>query len=155
MLQLLILAAGAWRATPERALYEAYLSRLPWKVELQEIELKPKGDTEKDRAAEGEKMLAALAKFHPHHTLALDERGKNLSSKDFAGTLIRWQDAGENRLAICIGGHHGLDAEIRKKAELVLSFGQMTWPHLLARAMLAEQLYRAHSIMTGHPYHRE
>lgn len=154
-MHVLIVAGGAWRSSPERALFESYLSRLSWKTELLEIDLKSKGDGEKDRAAEGEKMLAALARFHPHHAIALDERGKNLGSREFAGTLSRWMDAGENKLAVLIGGHAGLDKQVRSRSDLILSFGQMTWPHLLARALLAEQLYRAQSIIAGHPYHRD
>lgn len=154
-MHVLIAAGGAWRGSPERALFESYLSRLPWKTELLEIDLKSKGEADKDRALEGEKMLAALERFHPHHTVALDERGKNLTSREFAGTLSRWMDAGENKLAVLIGGHAGLDKKVRARADLVLSFGQLTWPHLLARALLAEQLYRAQSIIVGHPYHRD
>lgn len=154
-MHILIAAAGTWHRAPEKALFDTYQSRLSWKLELHEIDIKPKGDTEKDRTLEGQKLLAAVERFRPHHLLALDERGKNISSRDFASMLGRWQDGGENRLAIVMGGHHGLDEAVRRKASLLLSFGQMTWPHLLVRPMLAEQLYRAQTILSGHPYHRE
>jgi 23S rRNA (pseudouridine1915-N3)-methyltransferase len=87
--------------------------------------------------------------------IALDERGKTLASGDFAALLGRWRDEGLGELAFAIGGAGGLDASLREAAALTLSFGPMTWPHLLTRALLAEQLYRAQSILTGHPYHRE
>ncbi len=154
-MQILIAAAGSWHRAPEKSLFDTYLERLPWKVELQEIICKPTCNTDKDRAAEAEKMTATLARFAPHHVIALDERGKNLSSRELAATFARWQDAGDSKVAILIGGHHGLEEALRTRADLLLSFGKLTWPHLLARAMLAEQLYRAQSIISGHPYHRD
>lgn len=154
-MQILIAAAGSWRRGAERALYDAYLTRMSWKIDLQEIEIKTKGDTEKLRALEGEQLLAVAERFRPHHYIALDETGKNLASRAFAGTFGRWRDVGENRVVFFIGGHHGLDAAVRKRADLLLSFGQMTWPHLLIRPLLAEQLYRAQCILSGHPYHRD
>ncbi len=154
-MHILIAAAGSWHRAPEKALFDTYHQRLSWKLELCEIGIKTKGDTDKDRAQEGQKLLAAVERFRPHHLLALDERGKNFGSRDFAALLGRWQDNGENRLAIVIGGHHGLDESIRRNASLLVSFGQMTWPHLLVRPMLAEQLYRAQCILSGHPYHRD
>ncbi len=147
MLHILIAAAGTWRTAPERPLWEAYLGRLPWKVELLEI-------AAKDREAEGEKMQEAASRFHAHQRVALDERGKNLTSREFAAQLAQWQDTGDNRIAFFIGGHHGLSEGIKKQANL-LSFGKMTWPHLLTRVLLAEQLYRAQTIIAGHPYHRD
>lgn len=155
MLHILLVAAGAWRNTPERALYEAYRARMSWKLELLEIDIKSKGDTHKDRMQEGAKMQEAAERFHAHRRVALDERGKNLASRAFAETLGRWQDAGENRIVFFIGGHHGLDEALRRQAQLTISFGEMTWPHLLVRPLLAEQLYRAQSILAGHPYHRD
>jgi 23S rRNA (pseudouridine1915-N3)-methyltransferase len=86
--------------------------------------------------------------------IVLDQRGKTLSSEDFATRLGRWQDEGVGDLAFIIGGADGLDPAWRQRAALVLSLGAMTWPHVLARVMLAEQLYRAQSILAGHPYHR-
>lgn len=85
---------------------------------------------------------------------ALDERGQVMSSPDFAGTLARWRDAGAADAAFVIGGADGLTPELRNAAHHRLSFGPMVWPHLLARAMLAEQLYRAATILAGGPYHR-
>src|SRR5690606_18149242 len=85
--------------------------------------------------------------------VALDERGRALDSAGFAAQLARWRDAGRD-LAFLIGGADGLDDEVRAKAGFLLSLGPMTWPHQLARVLLAEQLWRAYSILSGHPYHR-
>lgn len=87
--------------------------------------------------------------------IALDERGKQLDSRGFAAALGGFADDGRRDVAILIGGADGLDDESRALADLTVSFGRLTWPHLLARVMLAEQLYRAHTILTGHPYHRD
>ncbi len=86
--------------------------------------------------------------------IVLDERGDSLTSTQFAQQLQRWRDDGVAELAFLIGGANGLNAEVRKSAQLVLSFGRVTWPHFLMRALLAEQLYRAQQILDGHPYHR-
>lgn len=84
----------------------------------------------------------------------LDERGRNLSSEDFAAILGRWRDEGVREVRFLIGAADGHDEALRREADLLIAFGKATWPHLLARAMLAEQLYRATSILAGHPYHR-
>jgi len=86
--------------------------------------------------------------------IALDERGDNLSSAQFAERLRGWRDSGAADVAFVIGGADGLPADVRKSAKLVLSFGRVTWPHLLMRALLVEQIYRAQQILDGHPYHR-
>ncbi len=87
-------------------------------------------------------------------TVCLDERGKNIDSETFAGWIGEWRDAGRPELAFVIGGADGLDRDLRDGAERVLSFSALTWPHQLVRIMLAEQLYRATTILSGHPYHR-
>ena len=86
--------------------------------------------------------------------IALDMGGKSLPSEKFAALLGRWRDDGTRDLAFVIGGAEGLDGTLRAAADLTLSLGAMTWPHMLVRVMLAEQLYRAQTILTGHPYHR-
>ena len=87
-------------------------------------------------------------------TINLDERGKSLSSEDFANRIAALRDGGRRSAVIAIGGPDGHDAGLRVAAELVLSFGAQTWPHQMVRIMLAEQLYRATTILAGHPYHR-
>ena len=84
----------------------------------------------------------------------LDERGRVLSSPDFAKKLGGWRDAGRQDLALIIGGADGIDPNLRAEADFSLSFGSMVWPHMLVRVMLAEQLYRAATILSGGPYHR-
>lgn len=103
-------------------------------------------------AAEAELLLRAVPDGAA--TCALDERGRELSSPDFADLLGRWRDAGRPAAAFLIGGADGLDPAVREGADAVLSFGPMVWPHMMARAMLAEQLYRAATILAGTPYHR-
>ena len=90
----------------------------------------------------------------PSREILLDERGRQLSSEEFAGLLGRWRDEGVREARFLIGGADGHGEAARSNADLLLGFGAMTWPHLLARAMLAEQLWRATSILAGHPYHR-
>lgn len=87
--------------------------------------------------------------------VALDERGKTLGSEDFAKRLLRWRDDGKPAVSFVIGGADGIDPALVARADLTLSFSPLTWPHQLVRIMLAEQLYRATTILSGHPYHRE
>ena len=91
----------------------------------------------------------------PSVTVVLDERGRTQGSAEFAAKLGRWRDDGMRECRFLIGGADGHPAAVRDSADLLLSFGSATWPHMLARAMLAEQLYRATAILAGHPYHRE
>lgn len=90
----------------------------------------------------------------PHKTILLDERGKVMGSEAFAGVLGRWRDDGIREARFVLGAADGHSDAERKDADLLLAFGPATWPHLLARAMLMEQLYRATTIIAGHPYHR-
>ncbi len=90
----------------------------------------------------------------PLKTVLLDERGRDLSSEELAQTLERWRDHGARECRFVLGAADGHSDEERGDADLLLAFGKATWPHLLARAMLAEQLYRATTIIAGHPYHR-
>jgi 23S rRNA (pseudouridine1915-N3)-methyltransferase len=148
-MNIVIAAIGRARGVLEHDLYESYLKRLPWRVTLKEIEIKKDLATDVRRLREAEALLAAVP--DGAHIIALDERGKTEDSVAFAR---RWRDDGVRGIAFMIGGADGLDDKIRKRADFVLSFGAMTWPHMLVRTMLAEQLYRAHTILTGHPYHR-
>jgi 23S rRNA (pseudouridine1915-N3)-methyltransferase len=151
--RLWIAAVGRGGRAVSGGVYEDHARRLTWPLELREVDLRQTMTPEKRKIREAEKLLAAV----PEGALlvALDEKGKSLSSREFAQKLGAWRDDGIADLGFLIGGADGLDPSIRKKAALVLSLGPMTWPHLLVRGMLAEQLYRAQSILTGHPYHRE
>ncbi len=151
-MKLTIAAVGRAGRGPERDLYEHYAGRIRWPLTLREIEEKKKLPAAQLIAREGELLLGAVP---ARSTLvALDRRGKVLDSEAFAGRLGRWQDDGVGDVAFLIGGADGHGEPLLKTAGLILSFGVMTWPHLLARAMLAEQIYRAQQLLAGHPYHR-
>lgn len=148
-----IVAVGRWKKGPERALYDAYVRRLRPVPELIEVEEKRSRLPVPARiAAEGALQLARIPA--ESFVVALDGRGKTLSSEDLAARLGALRDGGMPAVTFVIGGADGLAAEVLARADLVLSLGAMTWPHLLVRTLLAEQLYRAEAILAGHPYHR-
>jgi len=148
-----VIAVGRWKAGPEKALFETYAKRLNTPLSLIEVEEKKKLPPTKLKEREGELLLAALPQGAT--VVALDERGKSLKSKDFAKKIGDWRDSGVRDLAFLIGGADGHSESVRSRADLLFSFGTMTWPHMLVRPLIAEQVYRAMSILSGHPYHRE
>ncbi len=151
-MRIVLVAVGKARRGATRELYESYIGRLNWQVALKEIEEKrplPAGEL---RAREAELLAAAVPKDAT--LVALDAAGRALTSEAFAARIGAWRDDGVRDLAFVVGGAEGLHEGILARAELVLSLGPMTWPHLMVRALLAEQLYRAQSILAGHPYHR-
>ena len=154
-MRMLIAAVGRAKAGPERALFEHYQARLqpPFTLELKEVEEKRPLKGVELKRREAELLSAQLPR--DGMIVALDERGKSLKSMELARKLGDWRDDGVRDLAFVIGGADGLDENLRKQAGLVLSFGAQTWPHMLVRGLLAEQLYRAQCILGGHPYHRE
>ena len=129
-----------------------FQKRLRWKVTIKEFDFKD-SNPNKLREKESQALLAAIPEGF--RIIACDERGKETSSVDFARKIEHWQDNESQNLAFLIGGADGHSDGLRKKADFLLSFGRMTWPHMMARVMLVEQLYRAQQIMAGHPYHRE
>ena len=135
-----LIARGKIGRSPEAELVERYLKRIAWPTQV--TELPDRGGT-----------LSAAPPASV--TILLDERGGLLSSIDFARKLESWRDDGKREARFLIGAADGHDAALRGAADLILSFGPATWPHMLARAMLAEQLFRATSILANHPYHRE
>lgn len=140
-----VIARGKIGRSPEAELVDRYARRIGggWSIRL--TELPDRGGTlPPPSAAAGALRLAAL-----------DERGRQLGSGEFARILERWRDDGVREARFLIGAADGHDQSLRDSADLLLAFGAMTWPHMLARAMLAEQLWRATSIIAGHPYHRE
>ncbi len=148
-----IIAVGRARAdAPESRLFADYLSRLPWPVDLREVEERRRLPAAALRKREAELIRARLPKGT--FMVALDSGGRALTSAAFAEQVRGWRDRGGADLTFIIGGAGGLASELVGSAGFVLSLGPMVWPHLLARAMLAEQLWRAHAILTGHPYHR-
>jgi 23S rRNA (pseudouridine1915-N3)-methyltransferase len=158
-MKLRILAVGRVKAGPEAALIAEYRKRLRWPLVVDEVEEKRPLSGAELKTREGALLQAAMdraAKAGGRPVLvALDERGKVLGSRDFAARLQAWEEQGAAEIQFLLGGADGLAPQIRDQAALVLSLGQMTWPHLLARAMLAEQIYRAQQILAGHPYHRD
>ena len=135
-----IVARGRIGRGPEAELVERYVKRLSWPFKLTEL---PDTGGKLPVVEQGTRIVM------------LDETGQVLPSRDFAAVLEKWRDAGLREVRFLIGAADGFDAAQRGQADLLLSFGRATWPHLLARAMLAEQLYRATSILANHPYHRE
>ncbi len=160
-MKLVIAAIGRLRPGPEQDLLEKYLDRLRAtgrQAGLAAVNLYEKEESRRKNAAERKALeAAALRDVLPDraHLVALDERGRDVSSREFAARIGRWRDEGAGTLAFVLGGPDGLDAGLRSQAQLVVSLGRMTWPHMLARVMLAEQLYRSFAILTHHPYHRD
>jgi 23S rRNA (pseudouridine1915-N3)-methyltransferase len=147
-----VITVGRARKGPERALFDDFAGRLAWPMTLVEVEEHRPLPAARKVKREGELLRARVPKGAL--IVALDGRGKALSSEDFATRLGRWRDDGIDEIAFLIGGADGLERAVIETADLTLSLGAMTWPHLLVRGMLAEQLYRAERILTGHPYHR-
>ena len=151
-----ICAVGRLRKGPERDLYDDYLTRFDrtgralalGPASLVEVEDK-KGGGMSAEATLLEKAVPAGALI-----CVLDERGEVMTSPAFADRLGNWRDQGRQDVAFVIGGADGIDPALRNRADAALSFGKMVWPHMLVRVMLAEQLYRAASILAGGPYHR-
>jgi 23S rRNA (pseudouridine1915-N3)-methyltransferase len=146
-------AVGRDRSGPARLLFDDYCNRCPWPIRLVEIAPRSALPLERRLAAEGEALWGAVPRGAT--VIALDERGRLLGSAALASRIAGWQRQGRNELAFLIGGADGLAPDVIGRAALVLALGRMTWPHRLVRLLLAEQLYRASTILAGHPYHRE
>lgn len=145
-----LIAVGRQRDGPEAALFARYQARLRPPLTLTEI-AEARGAPAEIKRREAASLLQALP--DGAFVVALDSGGQALGSAPFAALLERWLGHGRP-LCFLIGGAEGLDASVVARADYVLSLGAMTWPHLLVRALLAEQVYRARSIAAGHPYHR-
>jgi 23S rRNA (pseudouridine1915-N3)-methyltransferase len=139
-MKLHIVARGKIGRSPEKELVDRYVKRIAWEVKLSELP---------EQGGKNPKQIG-LTKI-----VAMDETGESWTSKKFAEILSNWRDNGVREVRFIIGAADGLTAEERGNADHFFSFGKATWPHLMARAMLAEQLFRATSIIAGHPYHRE
>jgi 23S rRNA (pseudouridine1915-N3)-methyltransferase len=134
-----VIARGKIGRSPEAELVDRYLKRIAWPTKLTELS---------EKAPTPPAPPGSM-------TVLLDEKGKALSSMELAKTLEQWRDRGVREARFIIGAADGHSPEARASADLLISFGPATWPHLLVRAMLAEQLFRATSILANHPYHRE
>ncbi len=159
-MRITLAAAGRLKGGPELSLIEDYSARIRGlgkglgvsAFEIREIEA-PKGLTGPKRQAREGELLAAAATTATRRII-LDERGKSLTSEEFATLIGKWRDEGCAEIAFFIGGADGHSHDFSTSAEVKLSFGKATWPHMLVRAMLVEQIYRAMTILAGHPYHR-
>lgn len=149
----IVIAVGRLKAGPERELADGYAKRLKGRVEIVEID-----DRRTAGAADGKRREAeAIRSRVPDGAIvvALDETGTAPTSSDLAKRISDWRESGRSALVFVIGGADGLDPDLRRSCDAVVAFGPMTWPHKLVRVMLIEQIYRAESILAGHPYHRE
>jgi 23S rRNA (pseudouridine1915-N3)-methyltransferase len=159
-MRLTVLAVGHARGTNEAALCDNYVDRAIGlgrqlgiaRIAVEEVAVSKAREAKVRMAEEGERLAARVPEGA--HVILLDARGKGMTSEDFAEMLGALRDAGTKDLALVIGGPDGLAPLPGKRAGRSLAFGQQTWPHLLVRAMLAEQIYRALTILAGHPYHR-
>lgn len=139
-MRLHIVARGKIGRSAEAELVDRYMRRIKWDTKISELP---------DQGGKAPKIVGETK------IIALDEAGDNWTSKKFANQLSGWRDAGVRETRFLIGAADGLSADERSSADHFFSFGKATWPHMMARAMLAEQLFRATSIIAGHPYHRE
>jgi 23S rRNA (pseudouridine1915-N3)-methyltransferase len=159
-MRIALVCVARLKAGPERELFDRYFKRLSEGarsvgiagVDLREIDESRARRPEGRREEEGAAILAAAPQGSM--LIALDERGQSPSSAEWAAHIGRARDASRAVYAIVIGGPDGLSDSVRERAHWVISFGAMTWPHQLVRAMASEQLYRAMTILAGHPYHR-
>jgi len=135
-----IIARGKIGHSPEAQLVERYLKRIKWPYKITQL------------PDSGGKIPPPASQMK---LILLDELGDNITSMHLAQKLEKWRDNGANEARFMIGAADGFSEEDRNKADMLLSFGKMTWPHLMARVMLTEQLFRATSILANHPYHRE
>jgi 23S rRNA (pseudouridine1915-N3)-methyltransferase len=159
-MRLIVAAIGRLKAGPERELAERFRDRVAKAgraVALRDIEVVEIRDSKAtDVARRVLEESIAIANIIPERAIvvALDATGENLDSGSVTGLLRSWRDAGRPAVVFCIGGADGLGADVKRRADLKLAFGAATWPHQLVRIMLLEQLYRAVTILAGHPYHR-
>ncbi|PYE88042.1 23S rRNA (pseudouridine(1915)-N(3))-methyltransferase RlmH [Phyllobacterium leguminum] len=160
-MRITVFAVGRMKAGPERELADRYFDRFTKAGPSLGLDFSGVAEITESRAATADqrKQEEAARLFEAldgggARLILLDERGKELSSENFAGHLGRMRDEGQRQLILAIGGPDGHDPRLRARADLVLSLSAMTWPHQIARILIAEQLYRAATILSGHPYHR-
>jgi 23S rRNA (pseudouridine1915-N3)-methyltransferase len=160
-MRVVVAAVGRLKTGPDRELAERYRDRavkVGRALGVRGVEIV---EVRESRAREADRRLTeeaiALASIIPDGavTVLLDGRGENYSSDSFAGRLRGWRDGGREAVYFIIGGADGLGVALRDRADLILAFGSITWPHQLVRIMLMEQIYRAMTILSGHPYHRD
>ncbi len=158
-MRIAIAAVGRMKSGPERELVARYLDRAAASgkpLALTGFEVTELSESRAGSAAarKGEEAKALRAALPDGIVVTLDERGKSMSSDAFANQLARWRDDGRPAVGFVIGGADGINPDLVRSADLSISFSPMVWPHQLVRIMLAEQLYRTTTILSGHPYHR-
>lgn len=159
-MRLSVVAIGRLKQGPERELAQRYYERfddIGRKLGFRGLELHEIGESRaRDAAMRMAEEAGAIAALVPERAalVTMDERGQNLDSAGFAQKLAQWRDQSVPQTVFVIGGADGLSPELRRKAKLSVSFGAATWPHQMVRVMLLEQIYRAATILAGHPYHR-
>jgi 23S rRNA (pseudouridine1915-N3)-methyltransferase len=151
-MEIIVAAVGRMKAGPFRVLWDDYAKRMGWDLTLREVEEKRPLASAELKLREAELLRKAIPEGA--HVVALDAQGRTLDSPAFAARIKGWQESSGGPIAFVIGGADGLDGKLVKDAAFVLALGAMTWPHMLARVMLIEQIYRAQCILTNHPYHR-
>lgn len=152
-MQLIILATGRCRDAHLKALESQYLTRLPdnmWRVTVREL---PDGETPEEEA--GGQLMALAGLPVPAVRILLDERGQNISSRALSEKFATWQGDGIKAVCLLIGGANGVSKQVAQRVDWIWSLGSLTLPHQMVRLVVAEQLYRVHTLLTGHPYHRD
>ncbi len=152
-MRLTLIAVGRAKPGPERELFDLYRKRITFPFELREVEEKKAVSGPELKRREASLLESAVPDGAVR--IALDEKGKNLTSREFASKLGHWRDHGIRDMAFMIGGADGLDASLLESCQLRLCLGKQTWPHMLVRGLITEQIYRAQCILSGHPYHRD
>jgi len=148
-----IVAIGKLKSkTPEKAIIDEYTKRCHWKIAIKELNEPRNLEVEEKKIEEGKLLLSSISASSK--IIVLDERGVNITSPDLAKKIENWQVQGASEISFLIGGANGHSQMIRDKADLILSFGKLTLPHMLMRAVLSEQIYRLESIISSHPYHK-
>ena len=152
-MRLTLIAVGRAKAGPERDLFDHFTRRITIPFELREVEEKKNLSVPELKRREAYLLNAAVPKGAVR--VALDEKGKDITSHEFARKIGQWRDDSIRDAAFIIGGSDGLDADFLKDCDVRISLGKQTWPHMLVRSLIVEQLYRVQCILSGHPYHRD
>ncbi|MBS1600482.1 MAG: 23S rRNA (pseudouridine(1915)-N(3))-methyltransferase RlmH [Bacteroidetes bacterium] len=151
-MKLILLCVGNLKAGVEKDLLDQYRTRLSWPSEIKEVVCRKSGTPDQVKIWEGELLLQTIESTSI--VIGLDEQGDLLTSVEFAEILNIYRNEGVRSLTFVIGGADGLSNPVRKRCQRLVALGRMTWPHLLVRGLLAEQIYRTQQILAGHPYHR-
>jgi|TARA_B110000444_G_scaffold20184_1_gene16818 23S rRNA (pseudouridine1915-N3)-methyltransferase len=147
-----IVAVGRMKSGPLSNIWDEYQKRLRWRVNIKEVVEKKDLKKNEMKKREAKLLEANLSQGFP--TIAMDQNGEIFTSEKFSSCINNFQNNGHNQLNILIGGSDGLDKTILENCQLRIAMGLMTWPHMLARVMLIEQIYRSQCILDNHPYHK-